>query len=264
MGEFDLRKTVSENASIYFEKSKKLKNKIDGINETVKRYILEKEKAEKNKENAEIKLKEEEELKNRKKEWYERFRWFYTSKGSLCIGGRDASTNEQIIKKYTDETDLVFHTDMSGSPFFVLKSKTIPTEIEKYEVASVTACYSKAWKSGLSKTDVFCVNPNQISKETKSGEYISKGSFIIKGKTNYIDHEMKIIITLDEEQRVTFGSTKSIKNKDYVILTQGSDKTSDVAKKLRKFFGSGLLDDYVKVIPPGGAKIFKTVKHRKK
>ena len=28
------------------------------------------------------------------KEWYEKFRWFYSSEGFLCIGGRDSTTND--------------------------------------------------------------------------------------------------------------------------------------------------------------------------
>ena len=56
------------------------------------------------------------------KKWYEKFRWFYSSERFLCIGGRDATTNETVIKKHTGAHDLVFHTAMTGSPFFVIQS----------------------------------------------------------------------------------------------------------------------------------------------
>ena len=36
----------------------------------------------------------------RKKNWYERYRWFYTSDGLLAIGGRDSSSNTAIIRKH--------------------------------------------------------------------------------------------------------------------------------------------------------------------
>ena len=35
-----------------------------------------------------------------KKLWYHRFRWFVTSDGVVVLGGRDASQNEELVKKY--------------------------------------------------------------------------------------------------------------------------------------------------------------------
>ena len=45
----------------------------------------------------------------RKKLWYERFRWFITSDGLLAIGGKDATSNDILIKRHTEENDLIFH-----------------------------------------------------------------------------------------------------------------------------------------------------------
>lgn len=246
----DLRETVNSNAAKYFEKSKKLKGKVDGINETIVKYEKEKKdllsKEEKFLEDS-IKTQD---MKQRKKEWFEKFHWFYTSKGHLCVGGRDASSNEVLIKKHTDKEDLVFHTDMAGSPFFVLKGGSKDkTELE--EVATVTACYSRAWKKGLSSTEVVYVNSNQVSKEAKSGEYLSKGSFMITGKTNSVNSKMELLIGVEENGRVIIGPT--VKNGFMII--QGTEKTSDVAKRIKSKLGNGLLDDFVKVIPAGGCKI---------
>jgi hypothetical protein len=179
----------------------------------------------------------------------------------LCIGGRDAGTNELVIKKYLEESDMVFHTDMAGSPFFVLKAKSASKE-ELQEVATVTACYSKAWKKGLASTDVFYVSSDQISKEAQSGEHLGKGSFMIRGKTTYVDHEMKLALTVDKDNRVTCGSEQGLKKKNvsYALLTQGEEKASIIAKELQSFFKNGLLDDFIKVIPPGGAKVTKKVR----
>jgi len=47
------------------------------------------------------------------KEWYEKFRWFISSDDFLILGGRDATSNEIVIKKHTEKNDLVFHR-----PFF--------------------------------------------------------------------------------------------------------------------------------------------------
>lgn len=264
MATFDLRKSVNDNASVYFEKSKKLKNKIEGIERTVSKYVKEKEKLElKEKESAE-KTEEVHKLKHRKKEWFEKFRWFHTSKGNLCIGGRDASSNESIIKKYVEKDDLIFHTDMAGSPFFVLKlsGKSTVSNDELEEVATATASYSKAWGKGLSESDVFYVKPEQVTKEANSGESLSTGSFVIRGETNYVRNKMQLAVGVEDNGRVNCGSVKSISSrfKEYAVLVQGDEKASDVAKKLKRFFKNGLLDDLVKIVPSGGAKLVEVVR----
>src|SRR5207244_1763796 len=56
-----------------------------------------------------------------KREWYEKFRWFVTSRGRLAIGGRDAQSNAILLRRHLEEEDVVYHADLFGSPFFVLK-----------------------------------------------------------------------------------------------------------------------------------------------
>ena len=45
----------------------------------------------------------------RKKNWYERYRWFFTSDGSLAIGGRDAASNSAVVRKHLAKDDKIFH-----------------------------------------------------------------------------------------------------------------------------------------------------------
>ncbi|MFH1439188.1 MAG: NFACT RNA binding domain-containing protein [Candidatus Woesearchaeota archaeon] len=314
---FSLNKTVEQNAAVYFEKAKKAKKKLDGALEAIenskkKLAKLEKEKVEVKKQEIKVKAKTE---------WYEKFRWFISSEGFLVIGGRDATTNEIVIKKFTDKDDIVFHTDMSGSPFFVVKcneqvvskkidekvddksvktreksakitldeesvkAKSKPTKITLQEVSDATASFSRAWKLGMSTLDVFYVKPDQVSKTPQSGEFLPKGAFVIRGKTNYLrpekmecaigmkhiavkgkkgygkdnDHEVEkdgddstvydIIISGPE-------SAVSKQTKDYIVVQQGRDKTSDVAKLFRKKYG-GALDDIIRMLPSGGLSMKK-------
>jgi predicted ribosome quality control (RQC) complex YloA/Tae2 family protein len=265
----DFTKTIEENAASYFNKSKKAKKKIEGATKALeiskKKLVKLEEKREK--QIIEHKdLEEQQEKEIRKKEWYEKFRWFYSSEGFLVIGGRDATTNEIVIKKYTDKDDIVFHTDMAGSPFFVIKVKTDskaakagkkPSKKVLLEVANATASYSRAWKAGLLSTQVFWVTPEQVSKEAKSGEYLAKGAFMIYGKTNYIENKLELAIgKIEKTGQIIAGPVNAIKKhaKDYVILIQGSDKASDIAKKVKKKFG-GDLDEIIRFLPPGNCKI---------
>ena len=172
-------KSLEQNASLYFEKAKKFKKKAHGTEEALKR--LQQKLSELQKQSMQkIAEQEKAEKKQIKHEWYEKFRWFHSSEGFLVIGGRDATSNEMVIKKHTEKNDIVFHTDMAGSPFFVIKTEgRTPGQVTLQEVANATSIYSRAWKLGLATVDVFHVKPEQVSKETKPGEYMPKGAFIL-------------------------------------------------------------------------------------
>src|SRR3989344_4664974 len=119
----DLRKTMEQNAADCFERAKKAKKKLLKVREIIARteQQIAAEQSRITTADATAQAKSDAAAKQvkRKFQWYEKFRWFFSSEGFLVIGGRDATSNEVIIKKHTESDDLVFHTDMAGSPFFV-------------------------------------------------------------------------------------------------------------------------------------------------
>jgi len=102
------------------------------------------------------------ELPRRREEWYEKFRWFFTTGGKLAIGGRDSQSNSILVRRHVEANDTVYHADLFGSPFFVLKEGREQTPDEISQVAQATAAYSSAWKTGLSSADAYWVYPDQI------------------------------------------------------------------------------------------------------
>jgi predicted ribosome quality control (RQC) complex YloA/Tae2 family protein len=249
----DIRKTVEQNASYYFEKSKKAKKKLKGALSAVARAEADLANLEKARRMEEKKI---EPAVQRKKEWYEKFRWFISSSGFLVIGGRDATTNEIIIKKYLDKNDLVFHTDIAGSPFVVVKSEGKDIDKKTIEEAAVfCAVFSRAWKAGRSSQEVYCINPEQVSKKTKSGEYLSKGSFMIYGERKYFSAELKLAIGT-KNSMVIAGPVDAVRKhcEKFVELTHGDEKTSSAAKLIRKLAG-GELDDIIRALPSGGCRV---------
>ena len=255
--ELDIKKSLEENASSYFEKAKKAKKKIAGAKKALEK-AREKLECLEEKKDVEIKAAEaKKEKTKRKAQWYEKFRWFRTSEGLLVIGGRDATTNEIVVKKHTVADDIVFHTDMAGSPFLILKCENKkPSEQSLKEVADATCSFSRAWKLGLGSQKIFHVNPDQVTKEAKAGEYLTKGSFMIKGKTNYIDNKINAAVGIADDGAVMAGPVEAIKKhcRQYVELEQGSEKTSAIAKKILKKIG-GDLDEIIRAMPSGGCRI---------
>lgn len=248
----DITKSLEKNAADYFEKAKKAKHKLEGAKEA-----LQESKNKLAKLDKQIKIKEEVEKKKkppRKKQWFEKFRWFYTSENFLVIAGRDATSNEIVIKKHTDKHDIVFHTELPASPFAVLKTEgKKPSKLSLEETAQFTGVYSKAWKSGRTVADIFYVNPEQVSKTALSGEYIPKGAFMIYGKKNFITPVLKLFVGKMKDDKIMSGPETSVKKhcSKHVEIIQGKDKTSAIAKKIKSILDADDLDEIVRVIPQG-------------
>ena len=259
--ELCLDKSVEQNASIYFEQAKKLRKKMQGAKGAIavhQKKLIELEKK-KNLEKEEYTKGKEKKVES-KHEWYEKFRWFISSEDFLVVGGRDATTNEIIIKKHTDKNDMVFHTDIAGSPFFVIKrgDKEIGLETIK-EVADATVTFSRVFQLGHSNSPVFWVKPEQVTKEAPTGEYLTKGAFMIKGKTNYIDNKISLAIGKLSDGRLMAGPVDAVKKhcSEYLELIQGDNKISQIAKKIKAKLG-GEIDDIIRILPTGGMEISKS------
>ncbi len=255
------KKSVEKNAADYFEKGKKAKAKIEGLRTALKRFELQREKLLKEKESVIARLDKQKPAKSqREKQWYEKFRWFYSSEGFLCIGGRDATTNDIIVKKNTQPGDLIFHTEAPGSPFFIIKAdnKTIG-EATKEETAQAAAAYSKGWKLGVSSMEVYHVTPEQVTKEAKAGEYLTKGAFMVIGKRTYYHPTLELAIGILDDGRIMGGPIPAVKKhcKKYAIIKQGDEKPSDVAKKLIHQLQAGTPDEIIPLLPAGEMRIAK-------
>ena len=206
-------------------------------------------------------------LPRKSREWFEKFRWFVSSGGKLAVGGRDAQSNTLLVKRHLEEDDVVYHADLFGSPFFVLKDGRGQSELEVLEVAQATVSFSSGWKTGLGAADAYWVSKDQVSATTESGEYLARGSFVIRGKKNFVRHALiQVAVGLDDQGRVTSGPESAIAKScsRYVVLIPHREKASDTAKKVLMELSEGRsgeagpsLDDVVRAIPAGGGKIVR-------
>jgi len=272
--EIDFRKTPQENAEEFYEEAKKLKRKIEAAKKALKNTSREMRRIIK----GEQAVKETVILKKRKRgKWFEKFRWFVTTDNFLVIGGRDSTQNEIIFKKYIEPQDIVLHADVVGAPLTVIKSegKEI-TPLAIREAAEFAAAYSSAWKEKIAAVDVYWVRPEQVSKSPPSGEFLPKGSFMIRGEKNYLKKtELKISIGIkivDEEikeAKPICGNVQAVSKhaKYFVTLFPGDVPQQELAKQIvQKILVKALpedkpliekipLEEIQKLIPPGGATI---------
>ncbi len=233
----DIRKDVTENANYLYQRSKKMKSKIQGVKDAIEKTKSKVDKI-KSQEELEEDKKDFKKVRKRKKKWYERFHWFFTSNEKLVIAGRDANQNEILIKKYLEANDVVLHGDVHGSPFAIIKNGKESTEEEKREAAIFTLCHSKSWQNKRID-NVYWVNPEQVSKDAPSGEYIGRGGFMIYGKKNYIkDVELKLCVGVTiEPLKVISGPIENVRKKAkyYAVLIPGDKNKDKISKEIKEF-----------------------------
>lgn len=236
----DVRKSVTENAEYYYSRSKRAKKKILGVKKAIEQTKEEiRGIEERGREAIEIREKKPRKRVVKKKEWYEKFRWFVSSDGFLVLGGRDATTNEILVKKHMGKGDLFVHADIHGAPAVVIKAegREVPERSIK-EAFDFAATYSRAWKHGIFALDVYWVTPEQVSKTTEHGEYVAKGAFIIRGKKNYGSGRVEVAIgvKINEEARVVGGPPDAVeKQSDYPVrIIPGRIKSKEIAEEIKK------------------------------
>ncbi|MGA9316804.1 MAG: ribosome rescue protein RqcH [Nitrososphaeraceae archaeon] len=280
---FDPR--LPRTSSLLFDRAKELERGCQSIRNAKSKLVEQmqdlRRKADVLQKKAAVKLQVE-------KEWFERYRWFIGSEGLLCIGGRDASSNSAIIRKHLTDQDLVFHAEVHGSPFFVVKN--VPSNDAEQinpsllEAAQATVSFSRAWKDGLSVADAYWVFPEQVKKGAPTGQFLPKGSFVIQGKRNFVKGiEIRLalgVIVLEKKYALMCGPQEAVKKKSiaYCVLLPGGNDPTSMAKKFKQemvgscsnisedfkdlleYLKSLSMDEIIKAIPHGQSKILITKK----
>lgn len=255
-------------ASVLFNEAKKQSGAISSIQAI-------KEKTEKKLEKFQSKTESEKDLfvvtEIRKKNWYERYRWFFTTDGILAIGGRDAASNSAVIRKHLDKNDKVFHGDIFGSPFFIVKDAENAPDTSMNEIAHATVCFSRAWREGMYGVSAYWVHPEQVKKSAPSGEFLPKGSFTIEGQRNFIKSDtLRLavgIMPIDDDYILTCGPPEPIKKNSlcYAIIEPHGLEMPECAKKIRIEFSKLFeditrkinIDEFVRALPAGKSQIIK-------
>ena len=244
-------KSLEANASSYFDKSKEMDRKAERTREVIASKPISKPK--------------KEIIKNKNIEWFERFRWFITTDGEISVAGKDARSNEQVVKKYLKNNDRYAHADIHGAPSVVVKNVNgvQPSEHSMLEACNFSLSYSKAWGARVSGGNSFWVENDKVSKTPNTGEFLAKGAFVIRGKRNWHRNlELNIaigLITYEGNLKFMGGPISSLeKHSDkYVIFRPGFTERKLVIRKLSEAF-SAESTDIEKLLPSGGFDLVKT------
>ena len=264
-----LNKSLGENAELYYEKAKKFRHKYEGAlkaYEDTKRKLNEVEKLIEEEMKKELNVRK---IERRKKKWFEKFRWFVSSEGFLVLAGKDASTNETLVKKHMTENDLYCHADVYGAPHVVIKDGQKAGEKTIFEACQFAVSMSRAWSLGLYSADAYWAYPEQVTKQAPSGEYLGKGAFMVYGKRNWLRGlPLKLavgVINYEGEDYVVCAPVEAIKahTKRYIVIRPGRLKKGELVKKIRaileKWGYKVREEDLNAILPPGGGEIVEVV-----
>jgi predicted ribosome quality control (RQC) complex YloA/Tae2 family protein len=231
----NLRRTLFENAAAYYERGKKAKQKSVGALTALKESQTKLSEVEQRIRDAEVLktvkpievMNELVKRKVKRKEWYEKFRWFTSSDGFLVVAGKDAVSNEVLVKKHAEPEDPVFHADIMGAPFVVVKTEgKAASEQALRDASEFAVAFSRAWREGVGSADVYWVKPEQLSKSGPSGEYVPHGAFAVIGKRNWMRGvPLQLAVGVIEGEKLGFigGPVEAVKakTKTYATLVPG-------------------------------------------
>ncbi|OMJ16764.1 Nuclear export mediator factor Nemf [Smittium culicis] len=255
LAEIDLELTAFSNAQSYFDLQKQTISKLartkaseEMAYKKAEKKITGKSSFQKKQSNIDLVLKA-----NRKPMWFEAFIWFISSDGYLAVGGKDMQQNEQLVRKYLKKDDIYVHADTHGSTSIVLinnyPGKPIPIST-LIQAGDMAICHSKAWESKII-TSAYWVNSDQVSKKANTGEYLPTGSFMIRGKKNFLPPTSLVYgfgILFKIEKNPDYEDKDEEDEKSYIYSNFNAPKNSDESfDKLREKYNLDLVDELTEI-----------------
>ncbi len=141
------------------------------------------------------------------------------------------------------------------------------------EAAQFAASYRGHGRSGHATADVYAADPGQVSKTPESGEYVSRGSFIVRGEREYFrDVPLAAAIGLQREPELAViggpPSAVACRTSLFVVLKPGTFEPNDTAKKVLRALRARIGEEEARTqkavlntdriaafVPPGGSDI---------
>ena len=258
----DYTKSIDANASDIYQRSKDINEKATRATVALKDSEVALER--KLKGFAKAKALALTRVQPTKQFWFEKYKWFVTAGGSLVIAGRDARSNDQVVKKHMKEKDVYVHADIHGAPSVVVKNGSSASAEDLREACTFSLAQSRGWAACIPGGNAFWVYPDQVSKTPQTGEFVPKGAFIIRGKKNYENNlPMRLAIgeiIYENSRKVMCGPADTVAktSKKYVLISPTKNKGVKKNAELAKQFNVPE-EEIARIIPSGDLEITGTV-----
>lgn len=196
--------------------------------------------------------------------WFEKYRWFVSSDGAVVIAGRDAASNDLVVRRNLKEGDVYLHADLHGAASVIVKKPvdgSAPSEATLHEAGQWAASYSKAWRAGLAGASAFWVTPDQVSKAAASGEFVPRGAWVIHGTKHFLkDLPLELalgVIRYDGEERWSCAPPTAVRARGEVrcLVVPGEERDRGIREvELARELGVSR-DLLQSLLPAGGISV---------
>uniref|UniRef100_A0A915LX31 NFACT RNA-binding domain-containing protein n=1 Tax=Meloidogyne javanica TaxID=6303 RepID=A0A915LX31_MELJA len=193
--ELDLSLNAEQNARRQFEEKRAAEQKKEKTEAATNKALKSAVKSAKIKadiKSTQTKVRKTNIIHARKTYWFEKFLWFVSSDGFLILAGRDAQQNELLVKRYMRPGDIYVHAEIQGGSSVIIRNREnnsseewTPPHKTLNEAGTFAVCFSSAWEANVSVT-AWWVRHDQVSRTAPAGEYLVAGSFMIRGKRNFL------------------------------------------------------------------------------
>lgn len=184
----DITLSPYANAKLYFDSKKTAETKQTKVSkntelaiENAQRKIAQDLKKSLDKENETL-------LKTRTKYWFEKFYWFVTSDGYLCLSGRDDLQNDMLYYRYFNDNDWFVSSDVEGSLKVFIKNpykgESVPPST-LWQSGMFSLSGSSSWNNKVSSS-AWYISGTQVSKKDIDDNLLSPGRFNFKSKKEYM------------------------------------------------------------------------------
>ena len=259
--ELDVKVGIQANAQRQYEAAKKARKKLEGVLAALKearKELVEQESSES------VAAARRTKAAPTRPFWFERYRWFISSEGAIVLGGKDAKSNDMLVKKHLQPGDRYAHADVHGAPSVVVKKADGITESTLHEACEFAVATSRAWNAKIGSAAGYWVLPEQVSKTPQSGEYLAKGAFVIRGKRNYSNKlEIKLgigEITYEGHRKIMCGPESAVRahSKRFALIRPGDIDKNEFARTLANAFEVPI-EEIQRVLPPGDVEVVEKV-----
>ncbi len=117
-----------------------------------------------------------------------KFREIETTSGVKIVLGKDAKSNEELVKEFKGKPNVILHTASPGSPFCVIKELG-PSKKDIATSGAICARYSQAWRDNNENVEINVFTGKDVYKRKgmKVGTFGVKKSKKIKIKRGKIE-----------------------------------------------------------------------------
>lgn len=229
--EMRVGKGAREAARALYEEAKRLSVKLDGARQAL--VATEARLAQEASRPVPLPGAKSRPARRREARWFEKFRWFVSSEGALVLGGRDASSNDLLVRRHLKDGDVYVHADLHGAASVIVKRPTAPavvTDATLREAAQWAVAFSKAWRAGLASATAFWATPDQVSKAAGSGEFVPRGAWVVRGTKHFVPEvplELAVgTVRFDDEEFLTVAPPSAVQARGTVrfLLSPGEDR----------------------------------------